>query len=206
VGEKYPGRLFLSVLNERNLKVEYPNTSSLNFHRKLKVLGKRTLHSSVLQRVQPIAQRISAVTEPSGRISIMDDPENYRGRTSDQHVAILTANLWHDWPRRRRFRERLECFVELVQKEAVDILLLQELARIKDFKTDEWLADQLGMAYVYSRANGHVSEIGFEEGLAVFSRFPIKRSQKSFCQAHSPGYIDRGLWGSSPCIHRSSRY
>jgi len=187
----------LSVLNERYLKVEYPNRSSLNFHRKLEVLGKRALRSSVLQRVQPFAQRISAVTEPSGRISIMDDPENYRGRTSDQHVAILTANLWHDWPRQRKFRERLECFVELVQKEAVDILLLQELARIKDFKTDEWLADQLGMAYVYSRANGHASEIGFEEGLAVFSRFPINKPRLVQLSDHKNPFVRRIALGTS---------
>lgn len=188
--------IHLSLLNERYLKVEYPQTSSLNFHRKLEALGKRTLRSSVLQRVKPFARRISSVTEPSGRISIMDDPENYRGRTSDEHVVILTANLWHDWPRQRRLRERLECFVELVQKEAVDILLLQELTRTKDFKTDQWLADQLGMAYVYSRANGDAGEIGFEEGLAVFSRFPIKKPRLAQLSDHKNPFFRRIALGT----------
>jgi endonuclease/exonuclease/phosphatase family metal-dependent hydrolase len=39
---------------------------------------------------------------------------------------------------------------------------------------DEWLADRLGMGYTYVRVNGHEPEIGFEEGLAVFSRFPLE--------------------------------
>ncbi|MBI4770285.1 MAG: endonuclease/exonuclease/phosphatase family protein, partial [Chloroflexi bacterium] len=32
---------------------------------------------------------------------------------------------------------------------------------------------RLGMGAVYSRANGHETAIGFEEGLAVLSRFPL---------------------------------
>lgn len=187
----------MSVLNERYLQVEYPNTHSLNFHRKLKAFWEKPLHSSVLQKVQLVAKRIISVTEPSGRISIMDDPENHGERISDEHVSILTANLWHDWPRQRRIRERLDRFVELVQKEAVDILLLQELARTKDFKTDRWLADQLGMAYVYSRANGNAREIGFEEGLAVFSRFPIKKPRLAELSDHKNPFFRRIALGTS---------
>lgn len=187
----------MSVLNERYLKVEYQNTSSLSFYRKLKSLEKKTLPASVLQRIQPITQRIISVAEPSGRISIMDDPENQGQRTFDEQVVILTANLWHDWPRQRRFRERLECFLELVQKEKADILLLQELARTKDLKTDEWLADELGMAYVYSRANGHASEIGFEEGLAVYSRFPLKNPRLAQLSDHKNPFFRRIALGTS---------
>lgn len=61
----------------------------------------------------------------------------------------------------------------MVKQQKADVLLLQEVTRRPGLRVDEWLADQLGMAYVYSRANGHESGIGFEEGLAVFSRFPI---------------------------------
>ncbi|MHA2403060.1 MAG: endonuclease/exonuclease/phosphatase family protein [Candidatus Kariarchaeaceae archaeon] len=115
------------------------------------------------------------MTKPLGRISIVSNPEFHQRKDSDEQVAIMTVNLCHDWPRYRKLRERLECFVELVKEEGADILLLQELARTQEFKADEWLSDQLGMAYVYSRANGHESGIGFEEGLAVFSRFPISQ-------------------------------
>jgi endonuclease/exonuclease/phosphatase family metal-dependent hydrolase len=63
----------------------------------------------------------------------------------------------------------------MVKSEEADIVLLQELARTPEFAADEWLSSQLGMAYVYSRANGHAHGIGFEEGLAVFSRFPLRK-------------------------------
>jgi endonuclease/exonuclease/phosphatase family metal-dependent hydrolase len=65
----------------------------------------------------------------------------------------------------------------MVESEAADIVLLQEVARTTHFKVDEWLAERLGMGYAYARANGHESGIGFEEGLAVFSRFPLEMPQ-----------------------------
>jgi endonuclease/exonuclease/phosphatase family metal-dependent hydrolase len=61
----------------------------------------------------------------------------------------------------------------MAESNGVDVLLLQEVTRTKDFHSDEWLSQRLGMAYVYSRANGHSNGIGFEEGLAILSRFPI---------------------------------
>ncbi len=91
-------------------------------------------------------------------------------------VTVMSANLWHDWPRYRRLPERLDAFAHLVEAERIDILLLQEVASTPDLNGGEWLADRLGMAYIYSRANGHHS-IGFEEGLAVLSRFPLRGPQ-----------------------------
>jgi endonuclease/exonuclease/phosphatase family metal-dependent hydrolase len=90
-------------------------------------------------------------------------------------LTVINANLWHDWPQCRRALPRLEAFARLVEEHQADILLLQEVARTKKFWSDQWLAQRLGMAYVYSRANGHSAGIGFEEGLAVFSRYPLKR-------------------------------
>jgi endonuclease/exonuclease/phosphatase family metal-dependent hydrolase len=191
----------LSVLNERYLKVDYSNTSSINIYQKLKALRGKIDRSSVLQWFQPFAGRVISVTEPLGRISIVDNPVENRIRISDEQISILTANLWHDWPRHRRFRERLECFLELVIEEDVDVLLLQETARTKDFRTDEWLSDQLGMAYVYSRANGHVGEIGFEEGLAVLSRFPINSPRLAQLSDHKYPFIRRIALGAEINFH-----
>jgi endonuclease/exonuclease/phosphatase family metal-dependent hydrolase len=87
--------------------------------------------------------------------------------------TVLSANLWHDWPRFRDLERRLESFAKLIESEGVDLILLQELARTPSFKSDEWMAGRLQMAYVYSRANGS-QKLGFEEGLGVFSRFPLK--------------------------------
>lgn len=165
----------MSALNEIVIKPDFPQHNYINIFQKLKRWGKKSLNSELIRKIKPFSRRILSVTEPSGRILLLDDPGNQENKNSDEHITILTANLWHDWPRRRRLRERLECFVEMVKSEEADIVLLQELARTPEFAADEWLSSQLGMAYVYSRANGHAHGIGFEEGLAVFSRFPLRK-------------------------------
>lgn len=120
-----------------------------------------------------LADRIISVAEPAGRtfmstIPNHDHDKNYRS------MVVLSANLWHDWPRFRNIEKRLEFFARLVEQEQVDVILLQEIARTRSLKVDEWLADRLNMSYVYSRANGS-DHVGFEEGLGVFSRFKMKR-------------------------------
>lgn len=88
-------------------------------------------------------------------------------------IRVLSNNLWHDWPRFRNLQGRMAVFANLVEKERADIVLVQEVARTPFFKADEWLSERLGMAYVYSRANGDLETTGFEEGLAIYSRFPL---------------------------------
>ena len=96
---------------------------------------------------------------------------------SKSKITVLSANLWHDWPHHRRLKDRLESFAKLVENNGADILLLQEVARTQDFRADEWLAERLGMAYFYVRANGNEKSIGFEEGVAILSRFPLNDPQ-----------------------------
>lgn len=88
-------------------------------------------------------------------------------------LTIMSANLWHDWPRHRQLQERLEAFAHLVDEQQADLVLLQEVARNAEVQADEWLADRLGMAYTYARANGNTEPGSFEEGLAILSRFPL---------------------------------
>jgi len=121
----------------------------------------------------PAVQRLAAVAEPVGRAFVRGRPQRRACGRSDV-VTVLTANLCHDWPRHRRMSDRLEGLARLIEQEAVDVALLQEVARTPEIRVDEWLADRLGMAYVYTRANGHEMGIGFEEGLAVFSRYPLR--------------------------------
>jgi endonuclease/exonuclease/phosphatase family metal-dependent hydrolase len=91
----------------------------------------------------------------------------------DGTLTVLSANLWHDWPRQRRAEERMEAFARLVEAEHADVVLLQEVMRASLLRVDERLAARLGMAYAYARANGDRARIGFEEGIAVFSRLPL---------------------------------
>ncbi|HLB63605.1 MAG TPA: endonuclease/exonuclease/phosphatase family protein [Anaerolineales bacterium] len=89
-------------------------------------------------------------------------------------MTVLSANLWHDWPRYRRLPERLEAMARLMEDEGVDVALLQEVARTPALHADRWLAGRLRMSSAYSRANGHEKAIGFEEGLAILSRYPLR--------------------------------
>ncbi len=191
----------MAVLNEKFLKVDYPNPNSLRNYLKIKVLGGKILRSKMLKWLGPITQRIISVSKPSGSISIQDTPEFIKRKIGDEQIAIMTANLWHDWPRNRKLKERLKCFVELVKEESADILILQELTRTQEFKADEWLSDQLGMAFVYSRANGHAAEIGFEEGLAIFSRFPIGKPRLAQLSDQKNPFYRRIALGASVHTH-----
>ena len=127
----------------------------------------------LLHSFHPIAWRVLSVAKPAGQVHIRPEPET-PPRQVREPLTIISANLWHDWPRYRNLPQRLESFAQLIESEHADIVLLQEVARTPELQVDEWLAARLGMAYVYSRANGHQQAIGFEEGLAVFSRFPLQ--------------------------------
>jgi endonuclease/exonuclease/phosphatase family metal-dependent hydrolase len=117
-------------------------------------------------------RRILAVIKPSLQIRSRLLPSAVF-RPNPDHLTVISANLWHDWPFRRKLSQRLESFAQLVEAENADVVLLQEVIRTPDLLVDEWLADRLGMAYAYSRVNGDEMSIGFEEGLAIFSRHPI---------------------------------
>jgi len=150
----------------------------------------------------PLARRVAGVMQAPGKVSIQVEPAQGKPSVGCQNLTVISANLWHDWPKRRRAVERLEAFAQLVEKHRADVLLLQEVARTTDFWTDQWLARRLGMAYVYSRANGHLEGIGFEEGLAVFSRYPLRRPVLRQLSPANNQFVHRLALGTqiqSPC-------
>lgn len=122
-----------------------------------------------LERVRAIAKPLKPL-RVSSRATKSD-------RQNEGLLTVMSANLWHDWPFRRRLPHRLEAFAQLVEKERADIVLLQEVLRSPQIQVDDWLGKRLGMAFVYSRVNGDEQAIGFEEGLAVMSRYPIAAPQ-----------------------------
>ncbi len=115
---------------------------------------------------------MSAIRQPSAAPSLWPSPALISG--AGRVMTVLSANLWHDWPRYRRLPERLEAMAGLMEDEGVDLALLQEVARTPKLRADRWLAGRLGMSSAYSRANGHEGEIGFEEGVAILSRYPLR--------------------------------
>lgn len=122
-------------------------------------------------------QRAEKIREPGGAVISRIRPGS-SGRRREEGLTLLSANLWHDWPQHREHYDRLERFAQLVEDEGVDVALLQEVWRTPQLRVDEWLAERLGMGYAYARANGHEDALGFEEGVAVFSRFPLLRPRQ----------------------------
>ena len=140
----------------------------------LRSVGRRMTSFPLLQYARSGLKRTLAVAEPTRWMLMQRHPSKSSVRRCGQ-LTIISANLWHDWPRFRALPERLEAFAKLVEEEQADVLLVQEVARTTEFSAESWLAERLGMAYIYTRANGH-ADSGFEEGLAVFSRFPLGES------------------------------
>jgi endonuclease/exonuclease/phosphatase family metal-dependent hydrolase len=155
-----------------------------------------------LRRLRPWARRVAGVLETPGRLSVRVRPVRASETDHCQELTVISANLWHDWPQYRRAEQRLAAFARLVEEHQADILLLQEVSRTARFRTDEWLSRRLGMAYTYSRANGHLAGIGFEEGLAVFSRHPLGQPVLRQLSPAANQFVHRLALGapvSSPC-------
>jgi endonuclease/exonuclease/phosphatase family metal-dependent hydrolase len=111
-------------------------------------------------------------------------------------VTVLSANLWHDWPRHRRLPDRLETVARLIEDEGVDVALLQEVTRTRDLQADRWLSARLGMTSTYSRANGHRDAIGFEEGLAIISRYPMRSPKAEHLPPSAAPWVRRMALGA----------
>ncbi len=148
-----------------------PKGSAFRFD-KIRAIFNRFTSLPVLHPIGYLTRKALLAAEPIGRVYFRKRPNSISSHR-DGLLTVLSANLWHDWPRHRRMQARLEAFAQLVETEKVDLLLLQEVSRTPDLHVDKWLADRLQMAYIYSRANGHHMGIGFEEGVAVFSRFAL---------------------------------
>jgi endonuclease/exonuclease/phosphatase family metal-dependent hydrolase len=163
---------------------------------RVNAIGKRLSHLPGLYKMRSLVRRAMVVAEPAGWLTLRAFPDQ-KPQSSSESITVLSANLWHDWPRHRRLVERLETFSRLVEHQNADVVLLQEVARTPDLWVDRWLSDRLGMAYIYSRANGGEAGIGFEEGLAVFSRFPLSAPHLVQLSDRSNSFVRRLALGAT---------
>lgn len=155
-----------------------------------------------LRQLIAFIRRLLRVMERPTSLNIQTVPQPPAQEDECKGLTVISANLWHDWPQYRRSMKRLEAFSSLVEEHQADILLLQEVSRTTRFQTDEWLSQRLGMTSIYSRANGHQNGIGFEEGLAVFSRHPLGTPVLRQLSSESNPFVHRlalGTQVSSPC-------
>lgn len=143
----------------------------------------------VVNHLVPLARQVQAVARRTTRVTVVAEPGPALTATpaAGPALTVLSANMWHDWPRQMRWPERLEAFAALVERVGADVILLQEVARTRGLDADHWLAERLGMSMAYGRANGDLDAIGFEEGPAILSRFPLGGVQaRQLSRGHNP--------------------
>jgi endonuclease/exonuclease/phosphatase family metal-dependent hydrolase len=107
-------------------------------------------------------------------------------------IRILTLNVLHGFPDFERQGERFkEALAELKRLDA-DIVVLQEAWIVSGHGSmAERLGEGLGFNYAYARANGSYARIGFEEGSAILSRFPIVEAKRIVLQPRQPWWENR---------------
>lgn len=92
----------------------------------------------------------------------------------DTTYTVVSWNILHGFPDFENLPERLDQVIAILQANPADFILLQEVPfTLKTGNAAVYLAEHLGMNYVFVRANGNRFAIGFEEGAAIFSRYPL---------------------------------
>ena len=96
-------------------------------------------------------------------------------------LRIATLNTLHGYPSFTNLGMRFELIAKELDKHKLDIVFLQEIPWKKEIGLAvERLNDQMQLNYVYIRANGNYQLIRFEEGLAIFSRFPLRPNKPDY--------------------------
>ena len=110
-----------------------------------------------------------------------------------QTITVATLNMLHGIPRFEYLESRKQLILEELQRLAPDVVLLQEVPvfRNREEQIGPWLARGLGYSMAYGRANGRAL-LGFEEGEAVLSRYPIREVQRHVLLP-KPGLVENRI-------------
>jgi endonuclease/exonuclease/phosphatase family metal-dependent hydrolase len=98
------------------------------------------------------------------------------GATDAAGLRVIDLNMLHGYPGFTHLDQREALILDEIARDRADVVLLQEVpwtpqtgARVAD------LAHRAGMNWAYRRANGNRRAIGFEEGDAILSRYPMNK-------------------------------
>ena len=90
-------------------------------------------------------------------------------------MRFLTLNVFHGFPKFKNLSVRLGLIADEINRLDPDVVMLQEVPwRSGHDLAVDILSKSTGMNYVYIRSNGNVETLGFEEGSAILSRFPLR--------------------------------
>jgi endonuclease/exonuclease/phosphatase family metal-dependent hydrolase len=111
---------------------------------------------------------------------------------SATRIRVLNLNVLHGFPEFETHEARFQRTVDEFQGIQADIIVLQEAwSTTEHGSMVERLAKALGMNYVFARANGSRRLIGFEEGSAILSRYPIVSARRVVLAPREPFWENR---------------
>ncbi len=92
----------------------------------------------------------------------------------DNILRLMSLNVLHGYPEFAYLRQRMSLIAQEILELDVDIVALQEVPSTRGFEDgSQFLAMETGMNYLYLRANGNRPLIGFEEGIAILSKYDL---------------------------------
>ncbi len=109
-----------------------------------------------------------------------------------ERLRLVNFNVLHGYSSFPNQQLRAERSIAALEALEPDIVVLQEAwhtRRHGDFVAQ--LADRLGMDSAFARANGKLERIGFEEGEAILSRFPILSAERIALAPRKPFFERR---------------
>ncbi|UCH60960.1 MAG: endonuclease/exonuclease/phosphatase family protein [Anaerolineales bacterium] len=113
-------------------------------------------------------------------------------------LRVLSLNMLHGHPDFEDLPSRLDLIAAEIRQLDADVVLLQEIPWTRAAGNGAaYLAGELGYNHLYYRANGNRRLIFFEEGEAIFSRFPLNNPRFTILQPR-PGFFEsRVVLGAS---------
>ena len=107
-------------------------------------------------------------------------------------IRVIDFNVLHGYPDFEDQETRFQDTLAAMRALNPDLLVLQEVwSTHAHGKMAERLGRKLKMNHVYARANGSLNRIGFEEGSAILSRFPIVEARSIVLTPRRPVYENR---------------
>ena len=116
------------------------------------------------------------VSRPGRRVSAcLDGCANGAPAADLGELRVVSLNILHGIPSFEHLDTRLDLLTTELRRLDADIIALQEVPwRLGRVNLAAELAKRLDMNYAYIRANGNRWAIGFEEGEAILSRYPLR--------------------------------
>lgn len=110
---------------------------------------------------------------------------------SQMVLHVGTQNLLHDFPKFHKVDERFSRLIEEIKIQDLDIIGLQEASWIAEIGlVPEKIAEQLGYHYIFFVSEGAGRILGFLNGMAILSRYPIVE-QEMLTFSHQRGLFER---------------